>query len=97
MFAFGFGRRVCPGRHLADNTVYLNVAQSLAVFDIGKFVENGREVEPEVSFEPGVVSHPAPFKARIRPRSPHHESLIKSIGETYPWEESDSQELTSMK
>lgn len=33
-FVFGFGRRVCPGRNLADTSVWLSIAQSLACFNI---------------------------------------------------------------
>src|SRR5580658_4152704 len=40
--SFGFGRRICPGRVLADTSVYLTIAQSLAVFNISKAVENGK-------------------------------------------------------
>jgi len=25
-FSFGFGRRICPGRHMADNTLFINIA-----------------------------------------------------------------------
>src|SRR6266545_6358506 len=31
-FTFGFGRRVCPGAHLAEMTLFLNIATILAVF-----------------------------------------------------------------
>ena len=96
MFVFGFGRRICPGRILADNSLYLNIVQSLAVFNINKVVENGKEVEPTVKFTPGVVSHPEPFKNVITPRSPHYEKLIRSIQQKYPWEESDGKVLESM-
>ncbi|KAI1412256.1 putative cytochrome P450 oxidoreductase OrdA-like protein [Hypoxylon sp. FL1857] len=96
MFVFGFGRRICPGRYLADNALYLNVAQSLAVFNISKIVENEREVTPTAKFEPGVVSHPVPYKNVIKPRSPHHEKLIRSIEEIYPWQESDSKTLAGI-
>jgi cytochrome P450 len=88
-FVFGFGRRICPGRLLADNALYLSIAQSLAVFDIGKAVEGGVEIQPEVKFTPGVVSHPQPYRYRITPRSSDHRALIMSIEETHPWEESD--------
>ena len=64
---FGFGRRICPGRLLADSTLYLVIAQTLAVFNVDKFVENGHELEPAVSFLSGVISHPVPFKTSIRP------------------------------
>lgn len=95
-FVFGFGRRICPGRILADNTLYLSIVQTLAVFNITKDLKNGQKVEPILDFEPGVVSHPAPFKCSIKPRSPHHEKLIRSIDDTHPWEESDGEVLKSM-
>ena len=97
MFVFGFGRRICPGKHLADNNLYLNIAQSLAVFDIKKSVENGCEAEPTLKFEPGLISHPAPFKNFIKPRSPHHENMIRSTSNIYPWEESDGHTLESIE
>ena len=31
---FGFGRRACPGMHLALNSLFINVAMVLHVFDI---------------------------------------------------------------
>ncbi|OTA95517.1 hypothetical protein M434DRAFT_393743 [Hypoxylon sp. CO27-5] len=96
MFVFGFGRRICPGRYLADNALYLNIAQSLAVFSISKAVENGQEIEPIIKPEPGVVSHPSPYKNILKPRSPHHERLIRSIEDIYPWQESDSRTLASI-
>lgn len=90
---FGFGRRKCPGRVLADSSVFLTIAQSLAVFDISKVVENGKEVEPIVEFTPGTISHPVPFRTSIKPRSPDHEALIRSILVDHPWEESDAKFL----
>lgn len=32
--AFGFGRRICPGRVLADSSVFLSCAMTLAAFSI---------------------------------------------------------------
>ena len=34
--AFGFGKRICPGRHLADATLFIAIASLLSVFDIKK-------------------------------------------------------------
>ncbi|KAK2018596.1 cytochrome P450 [Colletotrichum eremochloae] len=95
-FIFGFGRRVCPGRYFAENSIYLTVAQTLAVYSISKPVRDGVVVEPEVKFLAGVVSHPAPFDISIKPRSPQHEKLIRAIEETYPWQESDAKTLESI-
>jgi len=35
--AFGYGKRVCPGRHFAEATLFITVASLLSVFN----VENG--------------------------------------------------------
>ncbi|KAK1235349.1 hypothetical protein PQX77_001438 [Marasmius sp. AFHP31] len=69
LFAFGFGRRICPGRYLAMNTIYLTVAHLLATFTIAKAIDgDGNEVEPVAEFTPNFISHPKPFKCRFIPR-----------------------------
>ena len=89
---FGFGRRVCPGRFLADNTLFLSVAQSLAVFNISGAKQGGVEVTiPQ--FDPGVISHASPFQCDIKPRNSELEALILSVEKDHPWEESDAAEL----
>ncbi|RFU27553.1 hypothetical protein B7463_g8777, partial [Scytalidium lignicola] len=96
-FIFGFGRRICPGRYVADNALFITIAQTLAVFKIEKPVENGKVVEPDIKFEPGMVSHPVPYRISIRPRSKVHEELMKATEQQYPWEESDAKELENVK
>ncbi|KAI0430659.1 cytochrome protein [Xylaria sp. FL1042] len=91
---FGYGRRICPGRYIADSSVWLTIVRSLAVFEISKGLdENGREIEPTVRFTPGVISRPEDFKATIKPRSRQHEALIRQVEELHPWEESGAAEL----
>ena len=34
--AFGFGRRVCPGRHMADNSVWIAAASILHTFELSQ-------------------------------------------------------------
>jgi len=34
--AFGFGKRICPGRHLADSMMFIVIASFLSVFNIKK-------------------------------------------------------------
>lgn len=92
-FVFGFGRRICPGRILAENSLYLNIAQSLAVFNIKSGVDDPASA---VKFTPGVVSHPEPYETIIKPRSLGHEKLIRSVEQTHPWQESDAKILKSM-
>ncbi|VUC32686.1 unnamed protein product [Clonostachys rosea] len=81
-FAFGFGRRICPGRNFADSFLYLAIVQSLAAFQISKGVDSeGHEVEPSLSILPGVISRPAEFPFRISPRTGEYKELIMA-GET---------------
>lgn len=54
--AFGFGRRICPGRQLAYSTLWIGVATMLQVVSIVKVKnENGEEVMPEVEYKSGLV------------------------------------------
>ena len=45
---FGFGKRICPGRHLADATLFIVVASLLSVFSIekGKGTDRGPDSYP---------------------------------------------------
>ncbi|KAJ7483509.1 cytochrome P450 [Mycena latifolia] len=58
--AFGFGRRICPGRHLAASSLWITIASILATLDIKKAKdENGKEIEPSYEYFPGLVSYVA--------------------------------------
>jgi len=74
---FGFGRRICPGRHLAE-TSYWGIASSMiASFNISKALDsNGKEINVPLEFTHGFVRHPKPFKCSIKARSPELASLI---------------------
>ncbi|KAG1753727.1 cytochrome P450 [Suillus paluster] len=83
---FGFGRRSFPmslsfaGLHLADASVWISTAMSLAVFDISKVVENGVEITPEIDPSSGAIRHvarPKPFKCSIKARSAKALELIQ--------------------
>ncbi|KAF8505027.1 cytochrome P450 [Hysterangium stoloniferum] len=77
--AFGYGRRICPGRNLGDASVWIAVASILSVFDISKAVgECGMQIDVSFALDPlpGVVSHPQPFYCSIKPRSPQKAALI---------------------
>ncbi|KAF6829462.1 cytochrome p450 oxidoreductase [Colletotrichum musicola] len=95
-FVFGFGRRVCAGKILAQNSLFLNFAQVLAAFRISKKVVDGVVIEPKVDHLPGALSHLGPFETSIEPRSEHHERLIRSLEERFPWQRPDSEVLERM-
>ncbi|KAI0945621.1 hypothetical protein AcW1_001797 [Taiwanofungus camphoratus] len=80
--AFGFGRRICPGMHLAEASVFLLCAMSLAAFHISKPVQDGQVIDPVIEYSTGAISHPHPFKCFIGPRSEKAEVLISSANES---------------
>jgi cytochrome P450 len=43
---FGFGRRICPGRHMAEASLFIAVASLLSVFNIKK--GNDADGSPDV-------------------------------------------------
>ncbi|KAH6507448.1 hypothetical protein HBI56_151160 [Parastagonospora nodorum] len=92
IYTFGFGRRVCPGRYVADNALFITIAQVLSVFNIST-VEGE---EPAVKFEPGVVSHPVPYKCRITVRDGMAEELVRRSEGVIGVEESDAGVLGEM-
>ena len=46
--AFGFGKRICPGRHFVDTTLFIVVASLLSVFNIekGNSTDSGHDAYP---------------------------------------------------
>jgi cytochrome P450 len=45
--AFGYGRRLCPGIHLANQVMYAVVANVLAAFEIVPALDDaGKEIRP---------------------------------------------------
>ncbi|KAL0576517.1 hypothetical protein V5O48_005462 [Marasmius crinis-equi] len=55
-FAFGFGRRECPGKYLADNSLWIAIVYLLATFHMKKALDSkGNEVDPKVNYKDGTV------------------------------------------
>ncbi|GKU21664.1 unnamed protein product [Fusarium langsethiae] len=75
---FGFGRRACPGKWIAEQTMFLIIAQILAVFNLQKDVnEEGREVDVVYEQLPGVIARVKPFPHRIVLRSEGHTRFVE--------------------
>ncbi|KAH7919512.1 cytochrome P450 [Leucogyrophana mollusca] len=70
-FAWGFGRRICVGRYLAEASIWSAMALILATFDLAKAKDSaGRDIEVELTSPPGVTISPRPFVCSITPRVP---------------------------
>lgn len=53
---FGFGRRVCPGKHFAEGTFFAIAATVLATCEILPIVDaKGKEVIPNITFSTGTI------------------------------------------
>lgn len=88
---FGYGRRICPGRFIAPETLFLTIARMLATFEFGKAVDGqGRELEVKVESHSGIIDYPKPFPYTIRPRSEAQADLIRSSEKEFGWEMGDS-------
>ncbi|KAI0267099.1 cytochrome P450 [Gloeopeniophorella convolvens] len=74
--AFGFGRRICPGRQFADTVAWLTIVTTLSVFRVSKVMKDGVEVTPSVQFTGNVIRRPVDFECDIKPRSARAEQLI---------------------
>ncbi|TDL20244.1 cytochrome P450 [Rickenella mellea] len=83
--AFGFGRRICPGRHMGSAALWIAITSFLASFDISPAInpDTGLEEEVKVGFTSGLVCHPLPFTYRITPRS---ENAVAHIRQTADFE-----------
>ncbi|KAI0768396.1 cytochrome P450 [Irpex lacteus] len=76
---FGWGRRICPGRHLAEANIWLAIVRILATFTIMKAKDaNGNSIEPVVKWGTGLVRHPQPFLFDLHPRDDKASSLIRN-------------------
>ncbi|KAL1753730.1 cytochrome P450 [Schizophyllum commune] len=76
---FGFGRRICPGRHMAYSIVWITVASLLRVYNIEKAKRpDGTIIEPPREWESSLVLNPKPFKCNLVPRSAAAVEIIKS-------------------
>jgi cytochrome P450 len=56
--AFGIGKRICPGRHFVDATIFMVASSVLSIFGVTKAKdENGNEiaVNAEVTADSGIV------------------------------------------
>jgi cytochrome P450 len=94
---FGYGRRICPGKSLADQSGWLMIAQILSSLDIRHQKDSqGRDVEVLVEGIMGGIQHPKPFVMDLQPRSEKHAAMLEDIENELDWAEGDAEELRAM-
>ncbi|KAI0351255.1 cytochrome P450 [Trametes cingulata] len=80
--AFGFGRRICPGIHLAEPSILMVAAMLLSVYHISdpRTADDDVPISPEsVEYTGGTISHPVPFRCTFTPRSEKARALILGL------------------
>lgn len=74
--AFGFGRRVCPGLHIAMRSLAINLACMAWCFDIQHPSGNPENVDT-FAFTSAANSHPLPFPAVFKYRSLARKNVVE--------------------
>jgi len=71
-YVFGYGRRVCPGKHLAESVVWIAIAYMLATLDLSTDADMSRLTShPDEYFQSTVVARqPKAFPCHVTVRSP---------------------------
>ncbi|KLO09762.1 cytochrome P450 [Schizopora paradoxa] len=77
---FGLGRRVCPGKQSAENTIFIMATHMLSVFNMSKSRRaDGSIIEPNVRYtNEGIIHHIDQFECSFTPRSDSAVGLVTS-------------------
>ncbi|PAV15317.1 cytochrome P450 [Pyrrhoderma noxium] len=76
---FSVGRRICPGRHFAENSLFIDIATILATCNIERAIDSqGSPIIPVAEYIKQFIRHPVPFKCSITPRN-NSIKLLQSI------------------
>jgi cytochrome P450 len=75
---FGFGRRTCPGKQMAQNSLFIVIARILWAYNISHCYANGKKVSIDsLDTIQTVVIGPSPFEASFSIRSPAHQQIVE--------------------
>lgn len=73
-YAYGAGRRLCPGIHLAERNLFLGIAKLLWAFNFAPGKDaSGNAIEPDTDiltgYSEGIIVCVKPFSLEVTPRS----------------------------
>ncbi|KAK5411735.1 hypothetical protein LTR90_008109 [Exophiala xenobiotica] len=77
---FGFGRRLCPGAHIAERSLNIIVARVGWACNISKSVDQvtGRGITPpEYDYVKGMNTEPHEFPFELKSRSPERWKILE--------------------
>jgi len=80
---FGLGRRTCPGKQIAQNSVFIAVARILWAYNISYYYSNGTKVPIDpLDITQTLVGRPSPFQASFSIRSLAHQRIVEQEWES---------------
>ncbi|KAF5347626.1 hypothetical protein D9756_010668 [Leucocoprinus leucothites] len=79
-YTFGFGRRVCPGQHMATASVFLNTALIQWAFNVR--ADPAHPID-NLAFTESANAHPMPFKVIFEPRAAETREGVRELLEDY--------------
>ncbi|SCZ89951.1 BZ3500_MvSof-1268-A1-R1_Chr1-3g01685 [Microbotryum saponariae] len=84
--AYGFGRRICPGMHIADRSLFIVFTRMMWACKIEHEVdEHGVPIPVDIDrFSEGFSSHPLPFQCKISSRGKWAEEAIELAVQQQP-------------
>ncbi|KAI9777088.1 MAG: hypothetical protein M1816_004914 [Peltula sp. TS41687] len=80
-YGYGAGRRICPGIHLAERSLFLAMAKLLWGFEFSEALDcNGNriplDVDPMTAYDTGLLNIAKDFNCRVVPRSEKRRQTI---------------------
>ncbi|KAH8817738.1 cytochrome P450 [Flagelloscypha sp. PMI_526] len=76
---YGFGRRICVGRYVANNTLFIDIAHTLWSLTLEKAKDasgNFIEYDDHANYKEGLVVRPRPFRTVMKPRFPEAKGIV---------------------
>ncbi|KAI9447042.1 cytochrome P450 [Lactarius psammicola] len=80
---FGFGRRLCPGRHFAEATLSITIATLLWAMRFERPEGVQAELDLRTFIRGGLTAHPVPYEYKAVPRFAEAEALLKEAQSLY--------------
>lgn len=83
-YAYGVGKRLCPGIHLAEHIQWHITARLLWAFDISPVsnLETGEPVQLDLdAYADGLIQQPLPYEVYFKPRSNLHKETFMRVAE----------------
>jgi cytochrome P450 len=85
-FVFGYGRRICPGRHFAGLSLWAAIVSILSTVRITKAKDSeGKDIPVIPEYTIGLSIQPAPFAFAITSISSQREEHMRAVSRAY-WE-----------